>query len=273
LPVVIDGGRVGLPIDGHPSTFILKPGSRSRNHGGELRFPELVANEAFCLAMAAELDLPVAAFSVLVVEGESVLAVERFDRRRLETGGIARIHQEDVCQALRIWPQHKYESGGGPGLSRVGALLGEASVQPLLDRRSLLRLAIFNMLIGNADAHGKNLSVLHEQAGVRLAPAYDLVATQIYTHSDTLGIFLGPARRLREVDRAALVAAGAACGFASAASESLVGELLRGVEPAIEAATARARGEGWWCEPLELVIAGIRERTTRIAEAPPSRTR
>jgi hypothetical protein len=86
-------------------------------------------------------------------------------------------------------------------------------------------------------------------------------------------MFLGQARRLREVDRGALIAAGGTCGFTSEASESLVDELLHDLEAAIAAAAERAKDEGWWRERLELVIARTRERAERLEQEPATRTK
>lgn len=263
LPVVIDGERVGLPLHGHASTHILKPASVRMSRRGDLRFPELVANEAFCLALAAQLGIPAAAFSVMSIADEHVLSVERYDRIR-DDGRIQRIHQEDSCQALRIHPQHKYESGGGPSLARVAQLLNDVSTQPLIDRRTLYRLALLNVLIGNADAHGKNISLLHDAAGIRLAPAYDLVATQIYNHPETLGMSIGGAQRLRDVDRNALIAAGADCGFTTQASQQLLDEQLAQLDDAIAASSERARSEGWWADRIDQLIAGVHERSALL---------
>ena len=265
LPVVVEAGRVGLPLHGHPSTHIVKPASVRTTRSGELRFPDLVANEAFCLTIAAELAIPAAEVSVRNVAGERALFVERYDRAH-RGGAIVRIHQEDMCQALAISPHHKYESSGGPSVRRIADLLDEVSVQPLVDRRSLFRLLVLNVLIGNADAHGKNLSLLHGDDGIRLAPAYDLVATQLYSHPEALGMWVGEARDLSAVNRNTLLQAGTDCGFGADAAEQLVDELLDDVPGAVEAATARARAENWWVDRLTGVISGIEQRSQQIRE-------
>lgn len=107
------------------------------------------------------------------------MLVERYDRKW--TGkSVTRLHQEDFCQALSIPPENKYEREGGPGISPCLAALQEHSVQPVPDRIAFLNIVIFNYLIGNNDAHGKNFSFLHEKGKPRLAPAYDLLSTVAY---------------------------------------------------------------------------------------------
>jgi len=91
-----------------------------------------------------------------------------------------RLHQEDFCQALGLPPELKYEKEGGPGFSDCFKLVEEWSDEPLLDASNLLNWAIYNFIIGNADAHGKNISFLYNEGLVRVAPFYDLISTAVY---------------------------------------------------------------------------------------------
>jgi len=122
-----------------------------------------------------------------------VLMVERFDRRVLTSNDISggpavdRMHVMDGCQALGLPVEAKYERLYGDGRDvkhiRDGAnlphffALQQLAPEPLAQRQKLLRWAIFQVLIGNTDAHAKNLSFFAGISGVRLAPAYDLVST------------------------------------------------------------------------------------------------
>lgn len=166
-------GRIGEPLDGAPSTHILKPGDE--------RYPGLVENEAFCLRVAREAGLPVAAAEVIHVAGVSRLLIERFDRVYVD-GRVKRIHQEDACQALGILPSAKNEAEGGPSLADVITLLRRHSgANVARDLNDFLALTVLNVVLGNADAHGKNVALLHPaDGGSQLAPAYDLVATNVY---------------------------------------------------------------------------------------------
>ncbi len=85
------------------------------------------------------------------------------------------------------------------------SLLSEYSTDPLADRDALIDLIAFNYFIGNCDAHLKNYSLLRsaDWTELRLAPAYDLVCTSAYEGpTRTLGMRIGGARRLDDVDRA-----------------------------------------------------------------------
>jgi serine/threonine-protein kinase HipA len=122
---------------------------------------------------------------VSILHGErgsanDALIIERYDRRTLEDGTIKRIHQEDFCQALGYLANRKYENEGGPGLEEGFALLSRFSTQPLVDRLHLLKWVAYNFIIGNNDAHAKNLAILFLDGRPMLAPFYDLICTQVY---------------------------------------------------------------------------------------------
>ena len=92
-------------------------------------------------------------------------------------GMVLRVHQEDFCQAMGFPPERKYQQEGGPLLRDCIAMLREWSTAPVLDIRDFLSGVMFNTVIGNADAHGKNYSLLYREGDRRLAPFYDLVCT------------------------------------------------------------------------------------------------
>ncbi len=169
LPVVVRDGRVALPLGDTPSTHIIKP--------EPLRFPGLVANEFFCMTLAKAVGLKVSAVGRRSVGDKPCLLIQRYDRTVGADGAVTRLHQEDFCQALGFPPEHKYQQEGGPLLRDCIALLREWSTAPVLDIRDFLDGQIFNVLIGNADAHGKNYSMLYQGGQRRLAPFYDQVCT------------------------------------------------------------------------------------------------
>jgi serine/threonine-protein kinase HipA len=153
------------------------------------RFAGVVFNEAFCMRLAAASGLPAAEAEIRRVEDVEYLLVERYDRmHRQSLGGVApleRLHQEDFCQALGIVSENKYQKEGGPSLKQCFALLREVSNAPVIDLARLLDAVVFNFLVGNNDAHGKNFSLLYRCAGTasletRLAPLYDVVSTYYY---------------------------------------------------------------------------------------------
>jgi serine/threonine-protein kinase HipA len=176
IAVRITGDQISLPIEDAPSTHIIKP--------DPVHFPGIVPDEAMCLKLASTLGLPTAEATVHLAEDVHYLLVERYDRLITDTPGgtvIQRLHQEDFCQALGIPSQNKYQHEGGPSLKQCFELLRNVSSAPAIDLLILLDGVIFNFLIGNNDAHGKNFSLLYTGFGrsqqIRLAPFYDLIST------------------------------------------------------------------------------------------------
>ena len=171
LPVFIDNGQVYLPRGINPSSHILKPAISG--------LEGTVDNEAFCMQLAARIGLAVPE-ATLRLGQDRLYQVSRYDRQIESDGQIHRIHQEDFCQALAVPPDQKYEKEGGPSLAQCFSLIRQHSMQPLPDVKAMLEWVVFNYLIGNADAHAKNLSLLTPREGPRLAPFYDLLCTAVY---------------------------------------------------------------------------------------------
>jgi serine/threonine-protein kinase HipA len=170
------------PRDGAPGTHIVKPVSP--------RFPNLAENELFCtlLAQAFGLNTPEAGLTPTL---ERAFLIRRYDRRQTPDGDIRRIHQEDFCQALGVPRTKKYQSQGGPGYQQCFTVLDQCH-EPEKDRQKLFRWAVFNYLIGNADAHAKNISLLYaEPPKPRLAPFYDLVCTAVYPLNKNMAMKIG----------------------------------------------------------------------------------
>lgn len=169
LPVIVHNNRICLPLGGIPSTHILKPEPD--------RFPGLAANEIFCMTLAQAVGLNTPNTEYRLIGKKSCILVQRYDRATDEDGSTTRLHQEDFCQALGFPPERKYQAEGGPMLNDCISLLRDWSTVPVLDIPSFINGLIFNVLIGNADAHGKNYSFLYSGGQRRLSPYYDLVST------------------------------------------------------------------------------------------------
>ena len=163
-------GRIFLPLHGTPSTHIIKPGIE--------RFPESVYNEHFCMKLSSRCGFDTADCEILRVADVDYYVTRRFDRESSD-GVVRRLHQEDFCQLLRCRPEVKYQDQGGPSVVECAKLLREMRL-PGADMLSFVDRVVFNFLIGNGDAHGKNFSVLYHGNRPRLAPQYDLVCTAVY---------------------------------------------------------------------------------------------
>jgi serine/threonine-protein kinase HipA len=168
------------------STRILKPEPLNPRLAG------MTTNEMMCMLLAQLAGVPAANVSLEHVP-QPVLVIERFDRRRQPQAGgphIERVHCIDGCQALGLPVEFKYERPygnqkevrdirDGSSLRRFFALLDakDKVVAPAASRLQFLRWVILQVLIGNTDAHAKNVSFFSDHQGLRLAPAYDLVST------------------------------------------------------------------------------------------------
>ena len=194
LPVILtEDGGIAIPRPGEPSTHLIKPEPE--------RFPGLAANEAFCLALARAIGLDAVEAEWREVAGRPLLLVARYDRAGAD-GRTIRLHQEDFAQALGVPSNRKYAAEGGPTFRDVFGLLRSAATRPAREVLKLADAAIFNLIIGNADAHAKNFSLLRKEPGeIVLAPLYDLVATHVWEElSPRLAMRFGGAGKLEEVD-------------------------------------------------------------------------
>ncbi|MCL2627677.1 MAG: type II toxin-antitoxin system HipA family toxin [Oscillospiraceae bacterium] len=171
-----------IPQFGAPSTHIIKPGLL------ENYYPHITLNEFLCLRAATACDIQTANVDILFPE-TPILIIGRYDRvmSEKEVNGfreVTRIHQEDFCQACCVKSDFKYEHDGGLGYKKIREMLARYSKNPIEDILMLVKWGIFNYLIGNCDAHAKNLSLLHNADGtISLAPAYDLISTAVYDGS------------------------------------------------------------------------------------------
>jgi len=255
LPVVETEDGFALPHGSQsPTTHILKP--------EPARFPALVANEFFCMRLAAEVGLLVSEVRrAHTLSGLAFLVVTRYDRD-LTQEPIRRLHQEDLCQALGRLPSEKYQQDGGPTLRDAVDLIDRVSAVPARDRQQLWLALVFNVLIGNCDAHGKNYSLLYDSPAPSLAPLYDLVSTAVYPPLTTrLAMSIDGARRLEAVDPAAWRILADDVGFSSRYIQQ---RMLPFVADVVSAAGALA-GRGEHDAPVvATIVDGIRTRAGRL---------
>ncbi len=155
-----------------PSTHIIKPGI------GEYRDQALV--EHVSMQAARAIGLRAAKTEFRTFDGEPALVVTRFDRRRAKDGSIVRVHQEDVCQALAVYPRNKYEASGGPSAADIARLLRDNSTDGEADVWEFAQALVYSYLIGAPDAHAKNYSIMHAPGLTRITPLYDVASALPY---------------------------------------------------------------------------------------------
>lgn len=174
--LLLQNGRWGIPSGRIPTTHILKPPTG--------HFDGHAENEHICLKLARDLGLPVAETKVMRFENEIAIVVERYDRQP-NGNQIARVHQEDICQARGIMPTKKYQNEGGPTPFDVVELLRTYSTDRVDDVDTFVRAIGLNWLIAGTDAHAKNYSLLLGSGPmIRLAPLYDVASILPYDEID-----------------------------------------------------------------------------------------
>ncbi|MFO1463071.1 MAG: type II toxin-antitoxin system HipA family toxin [bacterium] len=192
LPVFYEDKKLFLPEDGAPSSHILKPSMPN--------FEDTVFNEAFCMKLARSIGLEVPDIEIIFCKKKPIYLVKRYDREGASRSNLKRLHQEDFCQALGRYPDQKYQSEGGPSFSDCFRVVEEFSQRPAVDKKGLISWAVFNFLIGNCDAHAKNISLLISSEGVHLAPFYDLMSTSVYEGlSEKLAMKIGEKYKRRDI--------------------------------------------------------------------------
>ncbi len=145
-----DGERWGVPIGRTPTTHILKPTIKE--------FEGQAENEFFA-QLAGRLGLSNAETEILNIANISVICSKRYDRQPNKEGDIVRLHQEDLCQALAIPPDRKYQNQGGPGISQIMDALAKLSSNAEEDRLRFMRAILLNFVLLGTDAHAKNYSL------------------------------------------------------------------------------------------------------------------
>lgn len=260
VPVVLVDGAVALPAPGQPTTHILKPPIS--------RFTATTENEAFVMRLAAAIGLDVAPVEARIVQDRTFLLVQRYDRAIGDDGIVRRIHQEDFCQALGVPPETKYASEGGPTFKDCFALLRRVAARPAVDVLKLLDAVIFNVIAGNADAHGKNFSILYDTEGPRLAPLYDLLATVAYPDlSPKFAMKIGKRATLAELDDAGWAVFASDAGLGLPLTRRRIAEISKGVIEKVTAVASELSRLGLDKTAIEQFADMIRERARRLAGA------
>lgn len=219
-------GEWGRPVDGTPSTHILKPEIAA--------YPQTVENEAFCMRIAKNLGLDVAAVETTQIGKRTLIVVERYDRAVSPDGSVKRIHQEDFCQATGIAPERKYEEDGGPSLQRIAGILQSVAAADSLER--FLQAVTLNVLVGNGDAHAKNFSLLHHASGaLTLTPLYDLMCTQHYG-DDRLAMYIDTVQTTSRVTAERIANEAVRWGISRERASATIGDILDRAPAAMAAA-------------------------------------
>ena len=241
LAVVLQDDALFEPAGATPSTHILKP-----DHPDE-DYPHSVINEYFVMRLAKRLGLDVPEVHRRYVPSP-VYLIDRFDRVPADQGWQRR-HVIDACQLLGLDRSFKYSQGSMESL----AALANACRSPAVARARLFGWLVFNVLVGNSDAHLKNLSFLVSHEGVQLAPFYDLLSVAMYdsaafdkkgwpTQTRLAWPILG-VRHFSDINRGLLLEAGASLNLAKGTAQRLLENLRSRAVQEAEALYAKVEAE------------------------------
>jgi len=183
LPICILDKQIGFGEGNLASTHILKFDKDDDN---------LVQNEYLSLFLASKIGLNVAEHKLIKIESELILQIKRFDRELIDNSKVNRLHIIDAVQALNLPVSYKYERNFGSsrdvkdtkeGVSyqKLFSLINLCD-NPLVVKKELIRWICINLILGNSDAHGKNVSFLVSKDSFTLAPFYDIVNISLYKH-------------------------------------------------------------------------------------------
>lgn len=254
LIACFSGEGVSLPLNGTPSTHIIKNALRD--------YPDSVENEWFTMRLAAACGLRVANCEIAVIGGKRRYVTVRYDRKIVE-GRTVRLHQEDFCQMLKIDPRRKYEALGGPGILDCLSLLRSASMSAR-DTLEFLNRVVFNFLVGNGDAHGKNFSAIYDGRLPTLAPAYDLMSTAIYPEvGRRMAMKIDGEYEFRWISRGKFVRMGEKSGIGAKVMERTVDRMVKTI---VREAPRLARqcARQWPSSCYDRIVAGVLARADQL---------
>lgn len=229
-----DGSRWGRPYGNTPTTHILKP--------TVVGLADHDLNEHLCLRAANAIGLRAAASSIGSFCDQRAVVVRRYDRTALADGQITRIHQEDLCQALSVHPDSKYQFDRGPSPKDIADLFWRDAPRSAAANLAMqfAEALAFNWLIAGTDAHAKNYSLLLLGKDVRLAPLYDIASALPYPELDRhdlrLAMKIGKTYELAYIGRSNWEQLAAQLGLRPAAVLERVEELAARMPDAMAAA-------------------------------------
>jgi serine/threonine-protein kinase HipA len=265
-------GHWWLPHGLTPTTHIFK---LPLGVVGNLRMDmqDSVENEWLCSRLMDAFGLETATCEIKQFGARKVLVVERFDRRWINRSWIARLPQEDFCQALGVSGNDKYENQGGPGIRDILRVL-DASSRAAEDKRAFVKAQFVFWLLAATDGHAKNFSIFHEPGGTyRLTPFYDVLsawpvighgAGLLDIHKAELAMAVrgkSPHRRLLEIQPRHFDWAARLAGLGDASK--LIAEVVAQVPSVIEH-VRRESHKGFPSNVRDSIFAGIQQQAERL---------
>ncbi len=265
-------GKWCRPLGATPTTHILKLPLGLVGHL-QMDMKDSVENEWLCARVMQAFGLNTASCEIVEFGARKVLAVERFDRARQSGGWIARLPQEDFCQALGRPSFQKYESDGGPGMREILRIL-ETGERPADDMRSFLKAQAVYWMLAATDGHAKNFSLFHERGGkYRLTPFYDVLsawpligrgAGKLDVHKVRLAMAVRSKSahwKLNEIKARHWIETAKRCGIAD--MEAIIADVVSRTPAVIDRVQA-AIPKGFPVPIADTILAGVRASSDRL---------
>ena len=265
-------GKWCRPVGATPTTHIFKL-PLGLIGGSAFDMQNSVENEWLCAQILREYGLDVAACEILEFGSRKVLAVERFDRAHTSTSWIARLPQEDFCQALGLPNDQKYEADGGPSMRDILRIL-ETSSNPAADTRAFMKAQVIYWLLAATDGHAKNFSLFHERGGTyRLTPFYDVLsswpiigpkANQLAYQKAKFAMSVrgkNPHWKLTEIKARHWLETGKRCGLAN--MDALLAE-VDDLTPGVLGRVSTALPKKFPAQIADSILAGVRASAKRL---------
>ena len=191
-------GGLTIPATGQGGSWIVKlPSSR---------FDAVPENEYSMMELARMLGMDVPETELLPINqianipdgigkfGDAFKNAQAFVIKRFDRAGDQAVHIEDFAQVFGVYPQDKYKKASMRNIAQVIGIEGQDE-----DIAEFTRRLVFNTLIGNADMHLKNWSVIYkDKRAASIAPAYDFVSTIPYIPDDSTSLKVSRSKKFSD---------------------------------------------------------------------------
>ena len=191
-------GGLTIPATGQGGSWIVKlPSSR---------FDAVPENEYSMMELARMLGMDVPETQLLPINqianipdgigkfGDAFKNAQAFVIKRFDRAGDQAVHIEDFAQVFGVYPQDKYKKASMRNIAQVIGIEGQDE-----DIAEFTRRLVFNTLIGNADMHLKNWSVIYkDKRTASIAPAYDFVSTIPYIPDDSASLKVSRSKKFSD---------------------------------------------------------------------------
>lgn len=262
------------PLGSTPTSHIFKlPIGYLQTH--QIDLSQSCENEYLCSLILEAFGLPVAKTQIEHFEETKVLVVERFDRRyAADNTWLMRLPQEDMCQALGVSPNLKYQADGGPGIVDIMHLLASSATSSV-DRKNFFKAQVVFYLLAAIDGHAKNFSIFIKPRGEYcLTPLYDVMSAHPFMAKRQLEkrkVKMAMALQGKNkhylwhlICRRHFISTASKVGFTSTLANNIIDECIEQV-PAVISAVSNHLQEDFPDDVLNSIFEGLLNASSRLS--------